>query len=89
VTLESNVAGVLLDAVSGYSVTRGTAASVTILTSTLSVVADANTSTTSNIYPLEARGDGALGAGGDAVLPEALIAEVATAATTYNRVSWL
>ena len=89
VTLESNVAGVLLDAVSGYSVTRGSAASVTILTSTLSVVADANTSTTNNIYPLEARGALALGAGGDAVLPEALIAEVATAATTYNRVSWL
>ena len=50
---------------------------------------DARTSTTNNIYPFEARGDGALGAGGDANLPEGAIAEVATAATSTDRTAWL
>ena len=81
VTLESNVAGVLLDAVTGASVTRGSAASVVILTTTNKPVANVATTTTKNIFPDDARGD--------SVLPESSVTEVATAATTYNRVSWL
>jgi len=59
------------------------------LTSTLLLNTETNTSTTANIYPTEARGDGAKGAGGDAVLPEGNIEEVATAAVSFSRVSWL
>ena len=48
-----------------------------------------NTSTTANIYPTEARGDGAKGAGGDVVQPEGNVEEVATAAVSFSRVGWL
>ena len=51
--------------------------------------AGANTSTTANIYPTEARGDGAEGIGGDAVLPEGDVEEVSTPAVSQNRVTWL
>ena len=81
VTLESNVAGVLLDAVKGATVTSNSGTSVTILTTTNKPVADVATTTTANIFPDDARGD--------AVLPESSVTEVATAATAYNRVSWL
>ena len=81
VTLESNIAGVLLDAVKGYSVTRGSAASVVILSTTNKPVANVATTTTKNIFPTDARGD--------AVLPESSVTEVATAATSFNRVGWL
>ena len=49
----------------------------------------ANTSTADNIYPTEARGDGALGTGGDAVIAEADVEEVSTPAVSNNRVTWL
>jgi len=49
----------------------------------------ANTSTTANIYPTQARGDGAKGAGGDVVRPEGNVEEVATAAVSFSRVGWL
>jgi hypothetical protein len=81
VTLESNIAGVLLDAVAGASVTRNSTASVVLLSTTNKPVANVATTTTKNIFPDDARGD--------AVLPESSVTEVATAATTYNRVSWL
>ena len=81
VTLESNIAGLLLDAVAGASVTRNSSASVVLLTTTNKPVANVATTTTKNIFPEDARGD--------AVLPESSVTEVATAATTYNRVSWL
>jgi len=80
VTLESNIAGVLLDAVQGAS-PRHIGAKVTALTTTNKPVASVATTTAKNIYPEDARGD--------SVLPEASVTEVATAATTYNRVSWL
>ena len=48
-----------------------------------------NTSTTANIYPGEARGDGAEGADGDAVIAESDVEEVATPAVSQNRVAWL
>jgi hypothetical protein len=80
VTLESNIAGVLLDAVQGAS-PRHIGAKVTALTTTNKPVASVATTTAKNIYPEDARGD--------SVLPEASVTEVATAATKYNRVSWL
>jgi hypothetical protein len=83
VTLESNIAGVLLDAVQGAS-PRGlgvAGAKVIALSTTNKPVASVATTTAKNIYPEDARGD--------SVLPEASVTEVATAATTYNRVSWL
>ncbi|MDC0916604.1 hypothetical protein OAQ42_01730 [Flavobacteriaceae bacterium] len=81
VTLESNIAGVLLDAVAGASFVSNAAASVTQLTTTNKPVANVNTTTTKNIFPKDARGD--------SVLPESSVTEVATAATSYNRVGWL
>ena len=42
-----------------------------------------------DIPPDEARGDGAEGIGGDAVLPEGDVEEDATAAVSNNRVTWL
>ena len=42
---------------------------------------EANTATTANIYPTEARGD--------VVNDEGDVEEVATTATTFNRVPWL
>jgi hypothetical protein len=80
VTLESNIAGVLLDAVQGASLHHA-GAKVVALTTTNKPVASVATTTAKNIYPEDARGD--------SVLPEASVTEVATAATTYNRVSWL
>ena len=63
------------------------------LTSTLktnsSSGAGVNTSTSLNIYPTEARGDGAEGIGGDAVLAEGDVEEVSTPAVSSNRVAWL
>ena len=81
VTLESNIAGVLLDAVAGATVTSNSGASVTILSTTNRPVANTGTTTTKNIFPDDARGD--------AVLPESSVTEVATAATSFNRVGWL
>ena len=49
----------------------------------------ANTSTTENIYPNEARGDGAEGSGGDARIAEGDVEEVSTPAVSSNRVAWL
>ena len=51
--------------------------------------AGVNTSTIANIYPLEARGDGAEGTGGDAVIAENDVEEVASPAVSENRVTWL
>ena len=81
VTLESNIAGVLLDAVAGASAVRNSSASVTLLTTTNKPVANVATSTTKNIYPEDARGD--------AVNPESAVTEVATAATSTDRTAWL
>ena len=80
VTLESNIGGVLLDAVQG-SVASGTTASVTQLTTTQQIVGNVRTTTTANIYPDEARGD--------TNKPEANVVEVATAATSTDRTAWL
>jgi len=60
----------------------------TLLTNSASG-AGANTSTTANIYPTEARGDGAEGTGGDAVIAENDVEEVATPEVSNNRVAWL
>ena len=81
VTLESNIAGVLLDVVKNASVTRSSAASVVILSTTNKPVANVATTTTKNIYPDDARGD--------TVLPESSVTEVATAATKKDRTAWL
>jgi hypothetical protein len=80
VTLESNIEGVLLDAVAAVTFVS-TAGDVEALSTTNRPVANVATTTTKNIHPTDARGD--------AVLPESSVTEVATAATTYNRVSWL
>ena len=60
----------------------------TLLTNSSSGVG-LNTSTTANIYPTEARGDGAEGTGGDAVIAEGDVEEIATPAVSNNRVAWL
>ena len=71
----------------------GTNGGANVLTTTLKTNAASgagvNTSTTANIYPTEARGDGAEGTGGDAVLPEGDVEEVSTPAVSSNRVAWL
>ena len=59
------------------------------LSSTLLINAGVHTSTTTNIYPTQARGDGASGIGGDVVNAEGNVEEVATAAVSFSRVSWL
>jgi len=91
VTLESNKPGTILDVVKGASYTWDTGAAFMKLTSTLQVNADPQvaTSTVNDIFEDEARGDLALGKGGDAVLPEGDVDEVATAAVIFSRVSWL
>jgi len=81
VTLESNIAGVLLNAVDTASVVRSNVASVVTLTTVNNPVANTGTTTTKNIYPDDARGD--------VVNAEASITEVATAAVSFSRVSWL
>ena len=67
----------------------GTNALTTTLETNSASGAGVNTSTTANIYPTEARGDGAEGTGGDAVLPEGDVEEVSTPAVSSNRVAWL
>ena len=98
VTIESNAGGTILDDAKGVSWTSnrsiegtGTVADVIKLTSTLKVNSDPQvaTSTVNDIFEDEARGDGALGAGGDAILPEGNVVEVATAATTTDKTAWL
>jgi hypothetical protein len=92
VTLESNLAGVNLDVVKGASMTYSKmAANIAKLTSTLQVNSDPQvaTSTVNDIFENEARGDLALGAGGDAILPEGDVDEVSTAAVNFSRVAWL
>ena len=98
VTIESNAGGTILDDAKGASWTSnrsiegaGSVADVIKLTSTLKVNSDPQvaTSTVNDIFEDQARGDGALGAGGDAVLPEGNVTEVATAATTTDRTAWL
>ncbi|MDA8871423.1 hypothetical protein N9H89_01995 [Flavobacteriaceae bacterium] len=59
------------------------------LSSTLLINAGVHTSTTTDIYPTQARGDGTAGIGGDVVNSEGNIEEVATAAVSFSRVSWL
>ena len=81
VTIESNLGGTLLDVAKGVSITGVGAANVTKLSTTELTVGKTNTTTTKNIYPLEARGD--------ARLPEAAVTEVATAATSTDRTAWL
>jgi len=88
--LKENVTGALAGTV---LVSKTAAAAANQLTTTVKFNsasgAGVNTSTTANIYPTEARGDGAEGAGGDAVLPEGDVEEDATAAVSNNRVAWL
>jgi hypothetical protein len=92
VTLESNKAGTVLDVVKGASFTWDVnTANFAKLTSTLQVNSDPQvaTSTVYDIFENEARGDSALGAGGDAILPEGDVDEVATAAVDFSRIAWL
>ena len=78
------------DALGGVVLVSGTTRE---LSSTLLVNqssgAGANTSTTANIYPTEARGDGAEGTGGDVRNDEGDVEEVSTPAVSNNRVTWL
>jgi hypothetical protein len=76
------------DALAGVVLVSGTTRE---LSSTLLVQkgSEANTSTTANIYPGEARGDGANGTGGDVVNDEGDVEEVSTPAVSENRVAWL
>jgi len=89
ITIESDVAGTILDEAHGVSIVGITNAEVTKMTTTLNINVDVRTSTLKDIFPLEARGDGASGVGGDAVLPEGAVDEVATDAVNYSRVHWL
>ena len=61
----------------------------TLLKNKVASGAGVNTSTTANIYPTEARGDGAEGAGGDVRNDEGDVEEVSTPAVSNNRVAWL
>ena len=78
------------DALAGILLVSGTTRE---LSSTLlinqSSGAGANTSTTANIYPTEARGEGAEGIGGDVRNDEGDVEEVSTPAVSSNRVTWL
>jgi hypothetical protein len=89
VVVTSANAGTILDQAKHISITGLKNATVIKLTTTLNLNVDLRTSTTNDIFPLENRGDGALGAGGDSQLPEGAIAEVATAATSTDRTAWL
>ena len=89
--LKETAAGAMGNLNTVYTVqVTGTASQLTttLLTNSNSG-AGANTSTTANIYPTEARGDLAEGKGGDAVIPENDVEEVATPASSSNRVAWL
>ena len=78
------------DALAGVLLVSGTTRE---LSSTLLINsnsgAGANTSTTANIYPNQARGEGAEGIGGDVRNDEGDVEEVSTAAVSNNRVAWL
>jgi len=89
VLVGSTRGGSVLDTADLISITGLASNVVSVLTTTLLLNDEANTSTAKNIYPLEARGDGAKGAGGDAILPEGDVAEVATPAVSFSRVHWL
>tara|TARA_B110000971_G_scaffold37472_1_gene35963 strand:- start:3201 stop:4526 length:1326 start_codon:yes stop_codon:yes gene_type:complete len=90
VTVEAATGGTLLDETSGLdfelnNVDAAVALSggMQLLTTTLNLNSTPTVATTTatNIYPTDARGDVAL--------PETVVAEIATAATTFNRVTWL
>jgi len=92
VTVEADTGGYILDETKGlYFVANLAAATQTVTTDlyagfqlgTTTLLANAGTNLTSStdIHPDEARGD--------AVKPEANVAEVADAATSFNRVGWL
>ena len=83
--LEETVAGAL----ASVMVTGTNNQLTTTLQTNAASGAGVNTSTTANIYPTEARGDGAEGTGGDAVIAEGDVEEVSTAAVSNNRVAWL
>ncbi|MFL2603706.1 MAG: beta strand repeat-containing protein [Flavobacteriaceae bacterium] len=89
--LKETVAGAMGNLNTVYTVqVTGTASQLTTtLLTNSSSGAGANTSTTANIYPTEARGDLAEGKGGDAVIPENDVEEVSTPASSSNRVAWL
>jgi len=78
VTLESNIAGTVLNAVAGA---QGIGTSVTTLTTSNQPVANVATTTTANIYPDDARGD--------VVNGESSVDEVATPAVSFSRIGWL
>ena len=82
--LAENVAGALNSVIVTGAMEQLT---TTLLTNSASG-AGANTSTTADIYPNEARGDGAEGIGGDAVIGEADVEEIATPASSKQS-SWL
>ena len=83
--LEETVGGAL----ASVQITGTTAQLTTTLKTNAASGAGVNTSTTANIYPTEARGDGAEGTGGDAVIAEGDVEEVSTPAVSNNRVAWL
>ena len=83
--LEETVGGAL----ASVQITGTTLQLTTTLKTNAASGAGVNTSTTANIYPTEARGDGAEGTGGDAVIAEGDVEEVSTAAVSNNRVAWL
>ena len=82
--LAENVAGAL-----NSVIVTGAMEQLTTTLLTNSVAVWCNTSTTENIYPNEARGDGAEGSGGDARIAEGDVEEVSTPAVSSNRVAWL
>jgi len=88
ITIESDDAGTVLDRTSAMAFTDGSGAVLTsstgiteILHTQLRAVAETGTTTTDNIYPRDARGDVVVAEGG--------VDEVATAATAFDRTSWL
>ena len=80
VTVASTGAGVIGDTATNVSFHFG-AASATELTTSLFTNAKVNLTTSTNVYPTDARGD--------AVNGEGSITEVATAATSTDRTAWL
>ena len=89
IVIGSTIAGTVLDEVKHISITGLSLATILKLTTTLKFNVDTATSTRNDLYENEARGDNALGAGGDANLPEGGIAEVATVTPKFSRVGWL
>jgi len=86
VTVEATSAGTVLDETSGFTFADAGAVTdvsgtINVLETSLRAVAETGTTTTDNIYPEDARGDVVVAEGG--------IDEVATAATTFDRTSWL